>query len=150
MFQIDYQVKQRHIVENSSLDLEEMLVKLCKEMHEMLNRAVSDCKISSDTAVAHINIRQQKVLESRLTFKDWNEMFQAAQVKVEQMNTVEKIEKEVVLLAITKVSESICAGMMKNKVTSTNPTHVEAEEEAMKAIHQLDKAKKAAVQRLVL
>ena len=54
------------------------------------------------------------------------------------------------MLAITKVSESICAGMMKNKVTSTNPTHVEAEEEAMKAIHQLDKAKKAAVQRLVL
>ena len=134
-------------VENSCL--EEMLVKLCKEMHEMLNRAVSDCEISSDTAVAHINIMQQKVLESRLTFKDWNEMFQAAQVKAEQMNTVEKIEKEV-MLAITKVSESICAGMMKNKVTSTNPTHVEAEEEAMKAIHQLDKAKKAAVQRLVL
>ena len=50
------------------------------------------------------------------------------------------------MLAITKVSESICAGMMKNKVTSTNPTHVEAEEEA---IHQLDKVKKAAVQRLV-
>ena len=99
--------------------------------------------------MAHINIMQHKVLESRLTFKDWNEMFQAAQVKAEQMNTVEKIEKEV-MLAITKVSESICAGMMKNKVTSTNPTHVEAEEEAMKAIHQLDKAKKAAVQRLVL
>ena len=111
MFQIDYQVKQRHIVENSSLDLEEMLVKLCKEMHEMLNRAVSDCEISSDTAVAHINIMQQKVLESRLTFKDWNEMFQAAQVKAEQMNTVETIEKEV-MLAITKVSESICADMM--------------------------------------
>ena len=94
--------------------------------------------------MAHINIMQHKVLESRLTFKDWNEMFQAAQVKAEQMNTVEKIEKEV-MLAITKVSESICAGMMKNKVTSTNPTHVEAEEEAMKAIHQLDEAKKAAV-----
>ena len=66
--------------------------------------------------------------------------------KAEQMNTVETIEKKV-MLAITKVSESICAGMMKNKVTSTNPKHVKAEEEA---IHQLDKVKKAAVQRLVL
>ena len=50
------------------------------------------------------------------------------------MKLVEAIEKEV-MLAITNV-------------TSTNPTHVEAEEEAMKAIYQLDKAmsKKAAVQ----
>ena len=40
--------------------------------------------------MAHINIMQHKVLESRLTFKDWNEMFQAAQVKAEHMNTVEK------------------------------------------------------------
>ena len=29
----------------------------------------------------------------------------------------------------------------KNKVTSNIPTHVEAKEEAMKAIYQLDKAK---------
>ena len=67
--------------------------------------------------------------------------------KVEQIKIVEAKEKEV-MLAITNVLESICAGMMKNKVTSTNPTHVEAEEEAMKAIYQLDKAKskKAAVQ----
>ena len=67
--------------------------------------------------------------------------------KVEQIKIVEAKEKEV-MLAITNVLESICAGMMKNKVTSNNPTHVEAEEEAMKAIYQLDKAKskKAAVQ----
>ena len=45
---------------------------------------------------------------------------------------------------------SICAGIMKNKVTSTNPTLalVKAKEEASKAIDQLSKAKakKAAVQ----
>ena len=46
--------------------------------------------------------------------------------KVEQINIGEAKEKEV-MLAITNVLESICAGMMKNKVTSTNPTHVEAE-----------------------
>jgi len=89
--------------------------------------------------MVHININfMQKVLESSLmTVKD----------KVEQINIGEAKEKEV-MLAITNVLESICAGMMKNKVTSNNPTHVEAEEEAMKAIYQLDKAKskKAAVQ----
>ena len=98
---------------------------------------MSDCEMSSDLVVVHINI-MQKVLESSLmTVKD----------KVEQIKIVEAKEKEV-MLAITNVLESICAGMMKNKVTSTNPTHVEAEEEAMKAIYQLDKAKskKAAVQ----
>ena len=73
---------------------------------------------------------------------DWNEMCQA-----EQMNIVEAIEREV-MLAIVNVLESICVDMMKNKVTSTNPTFVEAEEEAMKAMYQLDeaKSKKAAVQ----
>ena len=100
---------------------------------------MSDCEMSSDLVVVHININiMQKVLESSLmTVKD----------KVEQIKIVEAKEKEV-MLAITNVLESICAGMMKNKVTSTNPTHVEAEEEAMKAIYQLDKAKskKAAVQ----
>jgi len=89
--------------------------------------------------MVHININfMQKVLESSLmTVKD----------KVEQINIGEAKEKEV-MLAITNVLESICAGMMKNKVTSTNPTHVEAEEEAMKAMYQLDeaKSKKAAVQ----
>ena len=62
------------------------------------------------------------------------------------MNTVEIIEKEVLLaIIITEVSESICAGIMKNNVTSTNPTHVEAEEEAIYQLHKA-KAKKAAVQ----
>ena len=39
--------------------------------------------------VAHINI-MQKVLESSLTVKDWNEMSQAAQDNDEQMKTIEK------------------------------------------------------------
>ena len=100
---------------------------------------MSDCEMSSDLVVVHIYINiMQKLLESSLMIvKD----------KVEQIKIVEVKEKEV-RLAITNVLESICTGMMKNKVTSTNPTHVEAEEEAMKAIYQLDKAKskKAAVQ----
>ena len=99
---------------------------------------MSDCEMSSDLVMVHININFiQKVLESSLmTVKD----------KVEQIKNVEAKEKAV-MLAITNVLESICVGMMKNKVTSTN-MHVEAEEEAMKAIYQLDKAKakKAAVQ----
>ena len=77
---------------------------------------MSDCEMSSDLVVVHININiMQKVLESSLmTVKD----------KVEQVKIVEAKEKEV-MLAITDVLENICAGVMKNKVTSTNPTHVE-------------------------
>ena len=72
----------------------------------MVNTAVFDCEISSDTVVAQINI-MQKVLESCLTVKHWNEIFQAAQDNAEQMKTVETKEKEVVL-AITNVLENIC------------------------------------------
>jgi len=133
-------------VENTSL--EEMLVELCKEMHEMVNTAVSGYDTSSDAVVAHINI-MQKVLESNMTVKDesvWNEMFQAAQKKSEKAKKAEMMEKEA-MLAVTNVLESISAGR-RNKGTSTNPSLVKAEEEANKAIYQLDKAKtkKAAVQ----
>ena len=51
--------------------------------------------------MAYINF-MQKVLESSLTVKNWNEMFQAAQDKTEKMKTVETIEKDV-CLAITNV-----------------------------------------------
>ena len=89
---------------------------------------MSDCEMSSDLVVVHININiMQKVLESSLmTVKD----------KAEQIKIVEAKEKEV-MLAITNILGSICAGMMKNKVTFTNPTHVEAEEEAMEAFTSL-------------
>ena len=86
--------------------------------------------------MAYINI-MQKVLESSLTVKNWNEMFQAALDKTEKMKTVQ-IDNRV----------GGHAGIMRNKVTSTNPTLalVKAKEEASKAIYQLAKAKKVAVQ----
>ena len=68
--------------------------------------------------------------------KNWNEMFQAALDKTEKMKTVQ-IDNRV----------GGHAGIMRNKVTSTNPTLalVKAKEEASKAIYQLAKAKKVAV-----
>ena len=91
----------------------------------------------------------QKVLESNVTVKDesaWNEMFSAALDKSEKAKAAEMNEKEA-MLAIINVSESISAGR-KNKVTSTNPNLVMAEEKANKAIYHLDqaKARRAAVQ----
>jgi len=133
-------------VENTSL--EEMLVELCKEMQDMVSTAVTGYETSSAAVVAHISL-MQKVLESNLTVKDdsaWNEMFSAAQDKSEKAKAAEMKEKEA-MLAITNVLESISAGR-KNKVTSTNPNLVMAEEKANKAIYHLDqaKARRAAVQ----
>ena len=80
--------------ENSSL--EEMFVKLCKdkEMHEMVNTEpylTSKYSLTRWCGGLYINI-MQKVLESSLTVKNWNEMFKAAQNKTEKMKTVETIE----------------------------------------------------------
>ena len=71
----------------------------------------------------------QKVLESNVTVKDesaWNEMFSAALDKSEKAKAAEMNEKEA-MLAIINVSESISAGR-KNKVTSTNPNLIMADE----------------------
>lgn len=126
-------------VENSSL--EEMLYELCKEMQNMVSTAVSGYETSSEAVMTHINI-MQKVLESNLTDKDesvWNEMFVAAQKKSEKDKQADTKEKDA-MVAITNVLESISAGR-RNKVTSTNPKLVVAEEEANKAIYKLDQAK---------
>jgi len=126
-------------VENTSL--EEMLSELCKEMQDMVSTAVSGYEASSEAVMTHINI-MQKVLESNLTAKDesvWNEMFVAAQIKSEKDRQADTKEKDA-MVAITNVLESISAGR-RNKVTSTNPKLVEAEEEANKAIYKLDQAK---------
>ena len=132
--------------ENTNLQV--VLVELCQEMQEMVASAVSEYEASSEAVVTHINL-MQKLLESNLTVKDdsaWNEMFAAAQAKSEKSKTAEVREKEA-MAAIANVMESISAGR-RNKVTSTNPELVVAEETANIAIYQLDqaKARRASVQ----
>eukprot|EP00092_Neocalanus_flemingeri_P020720 GFUD01022454.1.p1 GENE.GFUD01022454.1~~GFUD01022454.1.p1 ORF type:complete len:807 (-),score=363.31 GFUD01022454.1:251-2671(-) len=133
-------------IENTSLEV--VLVELCKEMQEVVASAVTEYEASSNAVVAHISL-MQKVLESNLTVKDdstWNEMFVAAQAKSDKAKAAEMREKEAIL-AIANVVESISAGR-KNKVTSTHPELVVAEEAANRAIYKLDqaKARRAAIQ----
>jgi len=125
--------------ENGSL--ERMLSDLCSEMQDSVSKAVKGYDASSEAVVSHIDI-MQKVLESNLTTKDesvWNEMFLAARKKSEKDKMAEKMEKEA-MSAIANVLESISVGR-RNKVTSTNPKLLVAEEEANRAIYILDQAK---------
>jgi len=125
--------------ENGSL--EGMLSDLCSEMQDSVSKAVKGYDASSEAVVSHIDI-MQKVLESNLTTKDesvWNEMFLAARKKSEKDKMAETMEKEA-MSAIANVLESISVGR-RNKVTSTNPKLLVAEEEANRAIYILDQAK---------
>merc|ERR1719495_1450517 len=106
-----------------------------------VDNAVSGYEVSSDAVLNHINI-MQKVLESNLTVKDdaaWNEMFEAAVAKSDATKAAEIKEREAIA-AIDNVIESIAAGR-KNRTTSTNPALLVAEEEANRAIYQLEEAK---------
>merc|ERR1719499_100390 len=66
-------------------------------------------------------------------------MFVAAQNKSEKNRNAENSEKKA-KIAIANVVESIAAGR-KNKITSTNPKLLAAEEAANKALYNLDQAK---------
>ena len=126
-------------IDNSSL--ETVLEELTKEMKATVDNAVSGYEVSSDAVLNHINI-MQKVLESNLTVKDdaaWNEMFEAAVAKSDATKAAEIKEREAIA-AIDNVIESIAAGR-KNRTTSTNPALLVAEEEANRAIYQLEQAK---------
>ena len=126
-------------IDNSSL--ETVLEELTKEMKTTVDNAVSGYEVSSDAVLNHINI-MQKVLESNLTVKDdaaWNEMFEAAVAKSDATKAAEIKEREAIA-AIDNVIESIAAGR-KNRTTSTNPALLVAEEEANRAIYQLEQAK---------
>jgi len=126
-------------IDNSSL--ETVLEELTKEMKATVDNAVKGYEISSDAVLNHINI-MQRVLESNLTVKDdaaWNEMFEAAVNKSDAVKAAEIKEREAIA-AIDNVIESIAAGR-KNRTTSTNPSLLVAEEEANRAIYQLDQAK---------
>merc|ERR1719150_851487 len=126
-------------IDNSSL--ETVLEELTKEMKSTVDNAVSGYEVSSDAVLNHINI-MQKVLESNLTVKDdaaWNEMFEAAVAKSDATKAAEIKEREAIA-SIDNVIESIAAGR-KNRTTSTNPALLVAEEEANRAIYQLDQAK---------
>ena len=126
-------------IDNSSL--ETVLEELTKEMKATVDNAVAGYEVSSDAVLNHINI-MQRVLESNLTVKDdaaWNEMFEAAVSKSDAVKAAEIKEREAIA-AIDNVIESIAAGR-KNRTTSTNPSLLVAEEEANRAIYQLDQAK---------
>merc|ERR550517_677626 len=126
-------------IDNSSL--ETVLEELTKEMKVTVDSAVAGYEVSSDAVLNHINI-MQRVLESNLTVKDdaaWNEMFEAAVSKSDAVKAAEIKEREAIA-AIDNVIESIAAGR-KNRTTSTNPSLLVAEEEANRAIYQLDQAK---------
>merc|ERR1719449_351596 len=84
----------------------------------------------------------EKVLESNVSAKDeaaWNHMFVAAQTKSEKNKLAENSERKA-KVAIANVVESVAAGR-KNKITSTNPKLLAAEEAANKALYILDQAK---------
>jgi len=126
-------------IENTSL--EAVLAELCKDMKATVDSAVVGYEASSEAVLGHINV-MQKVLEANLTTKDdsaWNEMFEAAVAKSDAVKAAEIREREA-MAAIDNVIESIAAGR-KNRVTSTNPQLLVAEEAANQAIYQLDQAK---------
>jgi len=134
-------------IENTSLEvgentsMETVLGELCKDMKATVDSAVVGYEASSDAVLGHINV-MQKVLEANLTTKDdnaWNEMFEAAVTKSDAVKAAEIREREA-MAAIDNVIESIAAGR-KNRVTSTNPQLLVAEEAANQAIYQLDQAK---------
>ena len=128
-----------HDIENSSLEL--MLGELCQEMQDTVNATVEDFDAAAKAVVGHIEL-MEKVLESNLSAKDegaWNDMFAAAQTKSTKNKNAEASEKRA-RTAIANVVESVAAGR-KNKITSTNPKLLAAEEAANKAIYKLDQAK---------
>jgi len=128
-----------HDIENSSLEL--MLGELCQEMNDSVNAMIEDLDAAAKATAGHIEL-MEKVLESSVSAKDeskWNEMFSAAQNKSEKNKNAENSEKKV-KQAMANVAESIAAGR-KNKITSTNPKLLEAEESVNKAIYNIDQAK---------
>ena len=128
-----------HDIENSSLEL--MLGELCQEMQDNVNATIDDLDAAAKAVTSHIEI-MGRVLESNVSTKDetaWNEMFVAAQKKSEKNKNAENSEKKA-NIAIANVVESIAAGR-KNKITSTNPKLLAAEEAANKALYNLDQAK---------
>jgi len=128
-------------IENSSLEV--VLQELTKEMRCAVESAVSGHGASSEAVLDHINI-MQKVLESNLTVRDdaaWNEMFEAAIAKSDSLKMAQIREREAAA-AIDNVIESIAAGR-KNRITSTNPSLLVAEEEANSAKTKLEQAKVA-------
>jgi len=128
-----------HDIENSSLEL--ILGELCQEMSDSVNAMIEDLDAAAKATSGHLEL-MEKVLESSVSAKDesaWNEMFSAAQIKSEKNKNADNSEKKV-KQAMANVAESIAAGR-KNKITSTNPKLVEAEEAVNKAIYNIDQAK---------
>merc|ERR1719450_1412200 len=128
-----------HDIENSSLEL--MLGELCQEMQDIVNVTIDDLDVASRAVLNHMEL-MEKVLESNVSAKDeaaWNHMFVAAQTKSEKNKLAENSERKA-KVAIANVVESVAAGR-KNKITSTNPKLLAAEEAANKAVYILDQAK---------
>ena len=128
-----------HDIENSSLEL--MLGELCQEMQDIVNVTIDDLDVASRAVLNHMEL-MEKVLESNVSAKDeaaWNHMFVAAQTKSEKNKLAENSERKA-KVAIANVVESVAAGR-KNKITSTNPKLLAAEEAANKALYILDQAK---------
>ena len=132
-------IEPSHDIENRSLEL--MLGELCQEMQDTVNATVEDFDAAAKAVHGHMEL-MEKVLESNLSAKDetaWNDMFVAAQKKSDSSRTAENSEKRA-RAAIANVVASIAAGR-KNKITSTNPKLLAAEEAANKSLYKLDQAK---------